>query len=119
MMTIVSVAIGGAVGALGRYLISKWITTGTTFPWATLVVNSLGSIVLGLLVGLLLTWSAPDWLRHGVIVGMLGAFTTFSTFSMETVLLLQQGQARLAFGYVAASLILGIGLAFIGVKLTV
>ncbi|MHC4917835.1 MAG: CrcB family protein, partial [Planctomycetota bacterium] len=89
MKMLLAVAAGGAVGAVGRYLVmiqvGYWL--GTAFPFATLAVNVIGSFALGLLVGLMaLAWSPPAELRALLVVGVLGAFTTFSTFSMDVAL---------------------------------
>ena len=97
-MNLLWVAFGGAVGACLRYIISelalKWFGKG--FPWGTLIVNLLGSLIIGIVFALLHT----SWVEHlpgsklirpMIAVGFLGALTTFSTFSMDNLLLLQQG----------------------------
>ncbi|MDD1795619.1 fluoride efflux transporter CrcB [Enterovibrio makurazakiensis] len=89
------IAIGGATGACSRYLISELcaILLGRGFPYGTLVVNIIGSLIMGVLVAALEqeTFGPGPW-RHLVGLGFLGALTTFSTFSMDNVLLLQQGE---------------------------
>ena len=89
-----AIMMGGALGALLRYLISNaiydWL--GRSFPWGTLGVNVFGSFLMGLLSLLLLErWQIDPAIKLMILVGFLGAFTTFSTFSMETFHLLQQG----------------------------
>ena len=89
--------IGGAIGSALRYGMSTWIAEAShsTFPWGTLTVNVLGSLVIGLFTGL----TGPDGPllvspvgRAFVTIGILGGFTTFSSFSLQTMLLLQDGQ---------------------------
>ncbi len=105
------VALGGAAGAWTRYHASRWIheRTGTGFPWGTLAVNLSGSFILGLLVPLLADPDALAPLGAFLEIGLLGAFTTFSTFAFETVRLTEGGAWSLAVLYVAASLVLGLG----------
>lgn len=110
-MPTVWVAIAGAVGAVARYRLGLAIGV-RSFPWATLVVNVVGSFVLALvLAGPATTrWSAVT--TTAVAVGLLGAFTTFSTFGYETLTLLRTDRAPMAFAYIVASL--GGGLAATG-----
>ena len=86
--------LGGGFGALGRFLLSTKVTEkfGSAFPYGTLSVNVIGSFVMGLLAMILVERLALDpLLKLGVFVGFLGAFTTFSTFSMDTLNLFEQG----------------------------
>ena len=111
------VAVGGAVGAVARALLSLAILTRwpSRWPWGTIVVNVVGCFALGLLVGLLAArphWS-PAWRAFGA-VGVLGAFTTFSTFENEPLALLHQGQFGVAFGNVALSLVAGLAALWVG-----
>lgn len=109
------IALGGALGAVGRYAFGGWVHTrlGAAFPWGTLAVNVLGSTLLGLVLGILNQVPVSVEARAFLTIGVLGAFTTFSTFSYETVALLRDGEWRLAVPYVGASL----GAAFIGLAL--
>ena len=112
------IAGGGSVGALGRYLLGAWIQTRSPgeFPAATLLVNVLGC----LLFGLLYSWmgiTATQQLRGFLFTGLLGGFTTFSTFGFETVSLLQRGHQGLAIGYVASSFALGLVAVWLGLTL--
>jgi CrcB protein len=91
---IISIAAGGAVGSLLRFWISNGVhaLAGRQFPYGTLVVNTLGCLLMGILFVLLTErWSlGPAW-RAGLLVGLLGGFTTFSAFSMETINLITEG----------------------------
>lgn len=93
--------LGGAMGAAARYHLGGAIGRGSAFPWGTLAVNILG----GVLMGVLMARAPSETSRLLLGVGVLGGFTTFSAFSLETVTLLQRGAAAIAFGYVAASVI--------------
>ncbi|HET9048648.1 MAG TPA: fluoride efflux transporter CrcB [Chiayiivirga sp.] len=108
---------GGAVGSIGRFLTSEWIAkqAGRGFPWGTLTVNFLGSF----LAGLAFAWLAsrdggPAWLRLLLMVGVLGGFTTWSSFALETLLLGRGGGFGLAGAYVLASLFGGMLLVALG-----
>ena len=113
-------ALGGATGALARHGVylatARWIGTG--FPYATLVVNVAGSFAMGALVGALaLRWSATPALRLFLTTGVLGAFTTFSTFSLDVWTLIERGRALAALLYVAASFGLGLAALALGLAL--
>lgn len=109
---------GGALGAAARYALGLYAVRrfGPAFPWGTLVINLTGCFALGLFAGVRLSGRhpMPDILPAAFAVGFLGAYTTFSTFGLETVLLLESGRGMAAFGYVAASVILGIAAAALG-----
>jgi CrcB protein len=115
-----AVAAGGAVGAMARFALSHAVQTmfGRGFPWGTLTVNLLGSLMLGLLYGLLVERLAVgDGLRALALVGFLGALTTFSTFAMDTVILLQRDELVRAMLYVIASVLPCIAFAWAGLAL--
>ena len=107
-MTLAQVALGGALGASGRYLlgIAAIRTMGPGFPWGTLAVNVLGSLAMGALVALLARLGNA-WAPF-LMTGLLGGFTTFSAFSLDAVALWERGAAGLAAGYVAASVALSL-----------
>ena len=109
------VALGGALGAVLRFYISESMPD-TDFPWATLSVNLVGSLLLGAVTAATLSnaLSEPQALLLGV--GLLGAFTTMSTFSVETITLMEAGQWRLAGAYVVVSGVIGPLLAWVGWK---
>ena len=120
-MKLLGIAVGGAIGSLLRYLLAGWIqrVLGDLLPWGTLVVNVLGSFLLGFLAALL---RGPVLVREEVrlflLVGLLGGFTTFSTFSFETLRLAQAGQFLAATLNVVASVVLGLLAAWMGLRLS-
>jgi CrcB protein len=121
MKYLIFVALGGAAGAVGRFLASNAIHTllPGKFPWATLLVNLAGSFCIGIMYVLIAERVAihPDW-RHVVMVGFLGAFTTFSTFSLETIHLIEGGQLGLAGTYALASVAICVLAAWCGMSFT-
>jgi CrcB protein len=115
-----AVAIGGAAGAMMRWLMASGVQkmAGGAFPWGTFAVNALGSFLLGFLfVWLIERSTAGELLRLAVTVGFLGAFTTFSTYSLESVRLLQEGAFSLAFANIAGQVLLCLLLTWLGVQL--
>lgn len=113
------VAAGGGLGAMARYglgLVLGRMTPGSTWPWATLSANVLGGLAMGLLVGWLAlrAGAGQESVRLFAAVGLLGGFTTFSAFSLETVLMIERRQFAMAGGYVALSVVLSITALFIG-----
>ncbi len=113
-----AVSAGGLLGANARYIVGTWATDrwGSAFPWGTLLVNVSGSFVLGFYLTLVterLTGRATG--RLFVATGFLGAYTTFSTFSYETVQQIQQGEMLRASAYVAASMAAGLLAVVIGI----
>ncbi|MFN3501852.1 MAG: fluoride efflux transporter CrcB [Allorhizobium sp.] len=114
------VAIGGATGSVARYLtgiaMTRWLGMG--FPWGTITVNIVGSLMIGLLTELLARrFSAPMEMQLLLLVGFLGGFTTFSSFSLDTMALFERGESHLALAYVGASLVLSLSAAFSGLAL--
>ena len=120
MKQLLAIAAGGAVGAVLRYGLSQAVynVLGRGFPYGTLVVNVLGSLCMGFLFVFLIERTTLDVLwRAALLVGVLGAFTTFSTFSMETLNLLEEGAWSLAALNVLMSVTLCISAAWAGVTL--
>ena len=111
-------ALGGAIGSLCRFFISEFVYdyTGREFPYGILTVNVVGSFLMGVLATLIVNRFelGPAW-RMGILVGFLGGFTTFSSFSLDTVQLLQGGHAVKAISYVLLSVILGVIATFLGI----
>ena len=111
------IALGGAVGTLGRYELGlHWRTAGDYgWSWATFVANLTGAFLLGLLVSLVARhWPASHYLRPALGTGVLGGWTTFSTYEVETVLRLRHGHVGIAVAYVLLTLVLGLALAAAG-----
>lgn len=117
-MVYVVVGIAGMLGALLRYYVGVWLPTASFFgfPLGTLVVNFVGSFLLGWFA----TWSArpsfPLWLKTGIATGLIGSFTTFSTFSVDVLKLVQHHAWKMAFLYVFLSLFGGLLCAWSGFR---
>ncbi len=112
--------LGGAVGSGARYLVGRaaFSAFGMGFPWGTLIVNLLGGLLMGVLVGTLARLSnGGETLRLLLAIGVLGGFTTFSSFSLDTVSMLQRGDWPTALGYILASVIGSIAALVLGLSL--
>ena len=119
-MELVWVGIGGAAGAIGRYLVGRELTTRVdgAFPWGTFTVNVIGALLIGVLFAVLTEHGVgDDHLRLLLVVGVLGGFTTFSSFALEAVNLLESGQWPIAVAYVVGSNLLGIVACVAGMQL--
>jgi len=116
--TLAVIALGGMVGASARYGVARWLPTDPgRFPWATFWTNLSGSFLLGLLLVLVIERLPPTrYLRPFVATGILGAFTTMSTYEVETALLLKDGHAATALLYGVGSLAAGLALAAAGIR---
>lgn len=110
MTAVVAIAVGGALGAVARYVGTGWIqeATGGTFPWGTAGVNILGSLALGFALVWFQEVAMATEVRALTTVGFLGSFTTFSTFSQDSLTLMREGSWLRAAGYSLGSLLLGI-----------
>ena len=118
MTQVLAIAAGGAIGALLRYWTSLAVHSrlGTGFPYGTLAVNVLGSLLMGFLyIWLIERMAAGPALRAFLLIGVLGAFTTFSAFSMETLNLIEGGQAGKALLNIAVSITVCIAAAALGI----
>ena len=117
---VLAVAAGGVVGTLIRFGVSTWVSTQWPrhFFFATLAVNLLGCLLIGYLYASFLHRPelSPE-MRSGLIVGFLGAFTTFSSFSLDGLRLLESGQPATAFGYIGVSVLGGLLAAWLGLTL--
>lgn len=117
MRTAIGIALFGALGALARNGVDGWVSqrTGAAFPWGTLVVNVTGCLLLGFLFTLLTERITIDpSLRFAVTTGFVGAYTTFSTFSLETLRLIQDGEVWQAAGNVLLSVVIGLAGVYAG-----
>lgn len=114
----VAVAVGGALGSVGRYLVVLWaVPISQELPWGTIAINVIGSFVIGFFGTLTLgsgRFPASDWMRLLVMVGFCGGFTTFSSFSLQTLELLRGGAFGRAMANVALSTLLCLGSVALG-----
>lgn len=111
-----AIGIGAAAGAISRWRLGLWLNQpGVILPWGTLAANLTGGYLVGLLLGILAMYpEAPMWLKLMLITGFLGGLTTFSTFSGETIGLLERGAYLHAFGYIGFSLVGSLALTCLG-----
>lgn len=120
MKLLLAIAAGGAIGAVARHLVNVQALAlfGAGFPLGTLTVNVVGSFLMGVFVETsALVWSPGLTLRAMLTVGILGAFTTFSTFSLDVAVLYERGQLGLAAAYIVGSVVLSVGGLFAGLAL--
>lgn len=120
MLNFILVAVGGAAGSMLRYATGLGATRilGPNFPWGTLLVNIVGSLVIGVFVeAIARRFSASEPVRLLLVTGFLGGFTTFSSFSLDAVSLLERGATGLAALYVGGSVLLSLGAVFLGLWL--
>ncbi len=118
MQQILFIAVGGSVGALTRFWLSKYISQNVKviFPWGTLIINLTGSFLIGFFFALFDKAVSPSQWRSLITIGFLGAYTTFSTYSLETLNLLKAGEFKLGLLNILASNLLGIILVFLGME---
>jgi fluoride exporter len=110
-MALVLIGLGGFAGAISRYAVDGFVSdrTGGTFPWGTLAVNLTGSFVLGLLFAMTTERAIlPPDIRGPVMIGFIGAYTTFSTYMLESWGLIENGSYGIAFANLGGSLVLGL-----------
>jgi len=109
------IAVGGALGTLARWGIGAWAQRfSAEFPYGTLTINVIGSLILGFLLRYMTQTNAAPELRAALTIGFCGGFTTFSTFSYEAARLLEDGSTLRAVTYMAASVLLSLGAVFVG-----
>jgi fluoride exporter len=120
MMKIILIGLGGAIGSIVRYILSgiDYKFSGGVFPVSTIAINLLGSFVIGFLWGLFEVVAVSSNVRMLIFVGILGGFTTFSTFALENFNLIRDGEHGIAFGNIILSNVLGIALVFLGYGLS-
>lgn len=120
-MKIVSyIFIGGGVGAVARYALSKYISGvyEGLFPIATLFINVVGCFLIGIFLGILLKYGGQNEIWKALLItGFCGGFTTFSTFSLENITLIQKGEHTIMLFYTALSMILGLFFTYLGLLL--
>ncbi len=117
----IAVALGGACGAMARYSVGAWLfpIEGHRFPLSTLFVNVLGALLMGVFYVIIVEKAAlTGYWRELLMVGFLGAFTTFSTFSLDALALWQNGHLALALFYVTVSVLLCLGGTFTAIVIT-
>lgn len=113
-----AIFLGGCVGGLARYGLSAALPTSQGWPWGTFAANTLGALLLGLLLVLLLErWTAPPWVRAGLGTGLLGSFTTMSGVALTVDMLALDRHVTTAAGFLAASMLAGLGAAALGMLL--
>lgn len=120
MPVIVGVALGGALGASGRWLLDRFIErhTESVFPWSTFAINVTGCLAIGLVIETLVDrHHLPAWIRVGLVVGVLGGYTTFSTFAQETFSLVESSDVGVALAYTAGSVVTGVLAVYAGTLL--
>ncbi len=118
---ITAIALGGGLGSVLRFLLSSWIqgrTRAAFFPWGILTVNLIGCLTIGILFGIIVERfnTDPIW-RSGIFLGLLGSFTTFSSFTLDTVTLLHSGAYGMALLYILTSVGVGIVATMLGLSL--
>ena len=120
MPVYVAVALGGALGAVARYSLDRAIEhrSFAVFPWSTFLINGSGCLAIGFLIAAVVDrHRAPLWLRTGLVMGLVGGYTTFSTFAQETLDLVEEGRLGLSAVYAAGSVVLGVLAVLAGLRL--
>jgi len=116
MFKFVVIGLGGAIGTVFRYIISglDYKFSNGVFPFSTMVVNVSGSLIIGLLWGIVDRFALSPNMRMFIFIGILGGYTTFSTFSLETFNLMRDGEYHIALINIIVSVILSVGAVFLG-----
>ena len=117
MPVIVGVALGGALGASARYALDHLIEQRSfaTFPWATFTINVTGCLLIGVITEALVDrHHVPAWIRVGLVMGVIGGYTTFSTYAQEALTLFDSHDAAVALAYTAGSVVTGIAAVYAG-----
>ena len=115
-MNVLLVALGGAVGAAARYLLDEFTKAqlGSDFPWGTFIINVSGSLLIGVVAGLISNEILPGWAQPLFVVGVLGGYTTFSTYSQDNLELLMAGNFGAALLNALGQVILGLAGVYVG-----
>ena len=120
MPVIVGVALGGALGASSRYALDHLIEqrSFSIFPWATFTINVSGCLLIGVISASLVDrHRLPAWIRVGLVMGVIGGYTTFSTFAQESLTLIDAHDAAVALAYTIGSVLIGIAAVYAGTVL--
>lgn len=118
---ILLIGLGGGLGSIARYLIQRWAYTvfSHPFPWGTFGVNVIGCLLIGIFWGISFkSFDENETWKLFLMTGLCGGFTTFSAFTLEGVGLLKEQKLALFFGYVAASVLIGLLATYIGMRIT-
>ena len=120
MPVLLAVALGGALGSIARYGADKLIErrSFSIFPWSTFTINATGCLLIGVVIAALVDrHHTPAWIRAGLVIGVLGGYTTFSTFAQEGLDLFEGGRSALALAYTLGSVVVGLLAVFVGARL--
>ena len=120
MPIVIGVALGGAIGASARYLIDRGIEerVDSLFPWSTFLINVTGCFLIGVLsIQLVDRHHIPAWIRIGIVVGVIGGYTTFSTFAQEGFTLFESRDVAVGLAYAAGTVVVGILAVYAGTLL--
>ena len=120
MPIVVAVALGGALGSAARYGVDRLIERRSfaVFPWSTFTINATGCLLIGVVVASLVDHHhTPGWLRAGLVMGVLGGYTTFSTFAQEGLSLLEEGKGGISLLYLVASVVAGVCAVWAGLRI--
>ena len=120
MNPLLLIFVGGGVGSVLRYLVGRMVSGSCqgSFPWGTFTANIIGCLLIGLITAAIARWHLTEEIRLLLVVGLCGGFTTFSTFSNETFQLLSSGHVATALAYVASSIVIGVTMTMIAIKLS-
>jgi CrcB protein len=117
MPVFLAVALGGAAGSLARYSLDRFVERRSfaVFPWSTFAINASGCLLIGVVIAALVDrHHTPAWLRIGLVMGVLGGYTTFSTFAQETLGLIEEGRLDVSAAYAFGSLTTGVLAVYLG-----
>jgi fluoride exporter len=120
MPVLLAVALGGALGSLGRYGVDRIIErrSFSIFPWSTFTINATGCLLIGIVIAALVDrHHTPAWIRAGLVIGVLGGYTTFSTFAQEGLSLFEEGRGSLALAYTLGSVVTGVLAVYAGTRI--
>lgn len=120
MPVLLAVALGGALGSLARYGADRLIERRSLslFPWSTFTINASGCLLIGFVIAALVDrHHTPAWLRAGLVMGLLGGYTTFSTFAQEGLSLFEEGRSGVALAYTVGSVVTGLLAVYLGTRI--